>query len=122
VKASILRDKILVSLRKQGFRLRAGVVLPPDSLTKEKIRSLHELAVAHRRERAKEGLYRKEAQLLKKLAYGSEVDPAKILPRLIEVQPNSRNELLFRYAVLHWSIPVPSGYGRRLRFLIVDEA
>jgi hypothetical protein len=29
--------------------------------------------------------------------------------------------LLFRYAALHWSIPVSSGYGRRLRFLVVDE-
>ena len=120
VKASTLRNKILVSLRSQGFRLRSGVVLPPDSLTKEKIRGLHELAVAHRRERAKDGLYRKEADLLKGLAHGSEVDPGNIAPRLIEVQRNSWNELLFRYAVLHWSIPVSNGYGRRLRFLVVD--
>jgi hypothetical protein len=28
---------------------------------------------------------------------------------------------LFRYAVLHWSIPVSAGYGRRIRFLILDE-
>ena len=29
--------------------------------------------------------------------------------------------MLFRYVCLHWSIPVSSGYGRRLRFLVVDE-
>ncbi len=43
-------------------------------------------------------------------------------PRLVEVQPDSEEELLFRYASLHWSIPVSSGYGRRLRFLVVDDS
>jgi hypothetical protein len=38
------------------------------------------------------------------------------------VQPGSEDELLFRYARLHWSIPVSPGYGRRLRFLVYDDA
>ena len=29
---------------------------------------------------------------------------------------------MFRYACLHWSIPISEGYGRRLRFLIFDES
>jgi hypothetical protein len=37
------------------------------------------------------------------------------------VLPDSQDELLFRYVSLHWSIPVSSGYGRRLRFLVIDE-
>jgi hypothetical protein len=41
---------------------------------------------------------------------------------LVEVLPESEDELLFRYAALHWSIPVSSGYGRRLRFLVVDDS
>ena len=36
--------------------------------------------------------------------------------------PRSKDELLFRYASLHWSIPVSSGYGRRLRFLVLDQS
>src|SRR5439155_1645113 len=32
------------------------------------------------------------------------------------------DELLFRYARLHWSIPVSAGYGRRLRFIVYDES
>jgi hypothetical protein len=40
---------------------------------------------------------------------------------LVEVLPDSDEELLFRYASLHWSIPVSSGYGRRLRFLVIDD-
>jgi hypothetical protein len=38
------------------------------------------------------------------------------------VKPKSDDELLFRYACAHWSIPVSSGYGRRLRFLVKDES
>ena len=28
---------------------------------------------------------------------------------------------VFRYASLHWSVPVSQGYGRRTRFLVIDE-
>jgi hypothetical protein len=56
-----------------------------------------------------------------RLADGRQVNPQSISPRLIEVIPDSDDELLFRYATLHWSIPISSGYGRRLRFLVIDE-
>lgn len=118
---STLRLKIIHSLRAQGFRVRNGTVLPPKDLSKERIRELHETAVEHRIERAKDGLLRKETELLQHIASGNEIAPMKICPRLVEVRPDSDEELLFRYASLHWSIPVSSGYGRRLRFLVVDE-
>lgn len=116
-----LRYRIIRSLRAQGFRVRNGIILPPKELSKERIRELHETAVEHRIERAKDGLLRKEIELLKHIASGDEIDPTRICPRLVEIRPDSDEELLFRYACLHWSIPVSSGYGRRLRFLVVDE-
>lgn len=118
---SVLRVKIIQSLRAQGFRVRNGTILPPKELSKERIRELHETAVEHRIERAKDGLFRKETELLQHIASGNEIAPTRISPRLVEVLPDSDEELLFRYASLHWSIPVSSGYGRRLRFLVVDE-
>ncbi len=121
MKSLELRSLIVRSLRSQGFRIRTGQVLPPPDLNKEKLRDLHALAVQHRLERSKDGLVRLEPKLLERLASGSEVVPEQIVPRLVEVQPNSDEELLFRYAGLHWSIPVSSGYGRRLRFLVIDE-
>jgi hypothetical protein len=101
--------------------VRKGAILPPGELTKDRIRDLHETAVEHRLERAKGGLLRREADLLHHIACGSEIVPGSISPRLVEVLPDSAEELLFRYASLHWSIPVSSGYGRRLRFIVVDE-
>ena len=116
-----LRDRIIRSLRAQGFRVRNGSVLPPKQLSKERIRGLHETAVAHRLERAKDGLLRLEKDLLRHVAAGNEFVPSRMSPRLVEVLPDSHEELLFRYARLHWSIPVSAGYGRRLRFLVIDD-
>jgi hypothetical protein len=116
-----LRERIIRSLRAQGFRVRNGNILPPKELSKERIRELHETAVRYRVERARDGLFRMESDLLRHIASGHEVEPLQMSPRLVEVQPESEEELLFRYASLHWSIPVSSGYGRRLRFLVVDD-
>jgi len=117
-----LKKKIVASLEAQGFRIHGGKVLPPEDLSKERMRELHETAVQHRRFRAREGLYRKEDMLLRYIASGEEVRPEAISPRLVEVLPDSEEELLFRYASLHWSIPVSSGYGRRLRYLVIDDS
>jgi Druantia protein DruA len=116
-----LRDRITQSLRAQGFRIENGSILPPNDLTKDRIRQLHRTAVEHRLEQAKNHLVRKEPYLLQHIASGTDISPTDIRPRLVEVLPESKEELLFRYASLHWSIPVSSGYGRRLRFLVIDE-
>jgi hypothetical protein len=115
-----LRRLIVASLEQQGFSVEDSRLLPPPHPTKDTLRQLHALAVSTRLEKARKGLQRHEPALLARFAAGPEVDPAKILPRLVEVRRRSPEELLFRYACLHWSIPVSSGYGRRLRFLVVD--
>jgi hypothetical protein len=109
-------------MRKQGFRMRSGLLVPPDGNDKDGVRKLHNQAVEHRVEKSRRGLQRHEKRLLSYIASGGEVHPEHIYPRLIEVRPDSEEELLFRYARLHWSIPVSAGYGRRLRFLVLDES
>lgn len=94
---------------------------PPPNLTKERERQLHEPAIRHRIDQSRPRLSSLETTLLRRLASGSEVEPQHISPRLVEVRRDSGDELLFRYASLHWSIPVSSGYGRRLRFLVIDN-
>lgn len=121
MKADELRDQIIISLRSQGFKVQNGRIAPPPRLDKEAVRKLHAFSVQDRIKKAEAGLRRHEPRLLKRLAAGSEVSAEKIIPRLIEVRRRSEDELLFRYATLHWSIPVSSGYGRRLRFLVIDE-
>ncbi|MCY4115884.1 MAG: DUF4338 domain-containing protein [Caldilineaceae bacterium] len=119
--AETLRTLIVDALKKQGFELRGNQLCLPENLDKGKIRFLHAEAARHKTEKRKKGLRRYESSLLERFAFGSEVVPEKIEPVLVEVLPKSTDELLFRYASLHWSIPVSSGYGRRLRFLVLDQ-
>jgi Domain of unknown function (DUF4338) len=116
-----LRQRIIESLTQQGFQLLGGRLLPPPLEEKSGVRALHRMAVEHRRNQARPGLQRHEARLLSYFACGKALDPERIDPDLVEVSPDSEEELLFRYACLHWSIPVSSGYGRRLRFLVMDR-
>jgi hypothetical protein len=118
---SVLKRFITISFKKQGFTPNHGRLLFPTNPSKDQLRQLHSLAVLTKIERARASLEKKEKALLNYIADGSEVIPEKISPKLVEVRPGTEEELLFRYATLHWSIPVSSGYGRRLRFLILDS-
>jgi hypothetical protein len=115
-----LRKAIIASLEDQGFIVEGQRIFPP-AFDKEQIRRLHAAAVAERVARARSRLERHEDRLLRWIAAGGEVVPERIRPRLVAVRAGTEAELLFRYAALHWSVPVSSGYGRRLRFLVVDE-
>ena len=117
-----LRSRVVQSLRKQGFQIREGFLVPPDAKDKNGLRALHGEAVKHNVARSRPGLERHETRLLSYIATGRDVIPEKIRPRLVLVQPGSEDELLFRYVRLHWSIPVSAGYGRRLRFVVYDES
>jgi len=117
-----LRTLVFNQLQKQGFNLSDGYLLPPENKNKEDIRLRHREAVEHNREKARKAMGKREEGLLACIANGTEVVPKRIEPAIVEVKPHSQDELLFRYAALHWSIPISSGYGRRLRFLIVDQS
>jgi len=117
-----LRDEILRSLRKQGYVVRNGRITLPSQPTKDDLRRVNAMACEHRREEARPRLARYESRLLRRIACGNEVDPEAVVPTLVPVKRRTENELLFRYVCLHWSIPVSSGYGRRLRFLVEDQS
>jgi hypothetical protein len=115
-----LKQRLFAQLSEQGFAID-GERLSLRSEQKATLRATHAKACAHQIERAKGGLARFEHRLLASIADGREIDPTRITPHIVEVTSNSWEELLFRYARLHWSIPVSAGYGRRLRFLIWDN-
>ena len=119
--AEILTGHIKASLTRQGFEQRGSRFYLPSNLDKQSLRRLHAESVQQKIEIRKKGLVRHEPSLLGRIASGEEIVPEQICPKLVEVQPGSINELLFRYATLHWSVPVSSGYGRRIRFLIIDR-
>lgn len=54
------------------------------------------------------------------LAKPEEIDILKINPYL-EIVKTTKQRELWAYATTFWSIPVTTGYGRRIRFLVFDE-
>jgi hypothetical protein len=58
--------------------------------------------------------------LLDRFANGNEVEPGRIEPMLVPIAPNTADAELFSLATLLWSVPVSKGYGRRMRYLVVD--
>lgn len=104
-----------------GFTFCDGQVTPPTYTDKESIRKMY---VAERRRFVEEKnhlLQRLERRALPFFATGDEVSPDRIHPR-IELVESPLQVDIFRYACLLWSIPVSPGFGRRMRFLVFDEA
>ncbi len=54
-------------------------------------------------------------------AQPSEVRPEAIRPVLRPVE-GRRDARIFRHALSFWSVPVSAGYGRRMRFILWDDA
>ena len=118
-----LRRLVEEHLTEQGFVFSNGHILAPVLDDKDRIRALHDSAVKDRRARSEAALCRHEDEFLSHIAFGSEIDVSKITPALVPVMGSRGLEpLLWRWCSLHWSIPVSSGYGRRLRYLIIDRA
>lgn len=117
-----LRKMVEEHLADQGFVLSNGRILSPVLDDKARLRALHSEAVAERRRRARAALDRYEPGLVRNLAHGDEIDVRDIRPTLVPVDGHRSTEArLWRWCALHWSIPVSTGYGRRLRFLVVDR-
>ena len=117
-----LRHQVEQHLARQGFVLNNGRILAPVLTDKSRLRALHWEAVAEQRCRAENTLRRHEANFIRRIACGDDVDISKIEPTLVPVTSSRTEEAaLWRWCALHWSIPVSNGYGRRLRFLVVDR-
>lgn len=119
---STLRSRVLSSLSEQGFRVSGGRLIAPVPSDKHALRSLHLQAVDAQRDRARPALEKLESKFLSHMIQGKKLDVESISPSLILI-PTGDRELarLWRWASIHWSIPVSGGYGRRLRYLVVDK-
>jgi hypothetical protein len=89
---------------------------------KDDVRSAHLLQRRERILAERAWFYRRGWKAVSWLAESTEISPRGIIPRLVPVEKEGRQADVFRLACMFWSIPVSRGYGRRMRFLVVDEA
>lgn len=116
-----LRRRITVQLEGLGFTKNCRGYFIKGPLTKQKIRDLHSGQREGGLEDSRTFVETHGPELAKHFATGGQVDPCAIDPELVEVEAESPESRLFRFACLLWSIPVSQGFGRRLRFLVRDR-
>jgi uncharacterized protein DUF4338 len=118
--AARLRRRVRAELKAAGFVTENGRLQPREKLTKQAIRDLHARQRAALLERSRPFIERWEDRIIGEFADGGEVDPRTIRPAVERVDGDGYEAALFRFATLHWTVPVSVGYGRRTRFLVRD--
>lgn len=117
---AILKRAIREHFTKLGFTKGSDGLLQLPGAGKDVVRRLH---AGQREERiASSRLFidRNLNRLLGHFAEGEEIAPENIDLRLIRVKSETWQANLFRLASLTWSVPVSSGFGRRMRYLVWD--
>jgi hypothetical protein len=116
-----LRERVADELRQVGFTYTGSQILPPQGDAKLVARRLHDQQRKALLLRNADFLDAWEDRLLDHFASGADVDPDGIEPEVVPVA-SDESAAIFRFAALHWSVPVSQGYGRRTRFLLRDRS
>ncbi len=117
---SRIRSELLKHLRGLGYRTNPKGLIYLHRSSKHHIRLLHQ---EHRRAKLEKAgnLISRWSSYSRFFADGSEIQPFRITPRLEAIKGKTWQSDLFRLATLTWSVPVSSGFGRRIRFLVWDD-
>lgn len=110
--ATELRERI-----EEAWSLSQAAVQSGD---KEALRQLHLDAKRADESTNYPELLRNLAQHKSYFPSGAKIEPDKIRPVILPVAPRSLEERLFRTLRGYWSMPYSKGYGRRLRFIVMD--
>jgi hypothetical protein len=117
-----LRAKVLNYFRRAGYSTKRRTFNGLGQVSKDKIRSLHLQQRKNKLQKEKKFIKEFKDEMLNYLASGNEITPEKIDPYIVEVKSGTKEAKVFRFATFNWSIPVSDGYGRRMRFLIMDRS
>lgn len=119
---TLLKRRLRAHFRALGFgKDPDGFLLLPDS-SKETYRKLHEAQRIEKLASNKRFIDQNAKSLVEYLASGKDIDPSGIRPRLELINGGTWQSDLFRFVTHYWSVPVSEGYGRRMRFLVWDDA
>jgi len=121
---SATKRRIIRFIKDQGFVLGEdeASIIPQQIGDKDRIRSLH--SATRQRKLLVEAKFLKSNldSLSRFFADGEDINVREFSPQIIQVEANSEMARLFRLGTLLWSVPVSRGFGRRLRFLVMDES
>lgn len=118
-----IRKKIIENLESQGFIInKNNEIVTSEKNTKDEIRFLHKHFKEEKTKAHQNFINQKLMTLKKYFADGKDVIPEKISPKIHLVEANTEMSDLFKLTSLYWSIPVSQGFGRKMRFVVMDQS
>src|SRR5260370_21131684 len=121
--SSGLKRMIHSELKESGFKVERDTIVPPDLGDKMALRRVHGPAVKRLLLENKKWILENEKKYQGFFADGDDVKPEEVSPKLGLLESgDTENSGLFRYASYLWSVPLSGGFGRRLRYLVIDES
>lgn len=120
ITAKELKHLVIEELTGLGFSCDefGNLILP--NLDKETLILLHKPSREIALEKAQSWIKKNFKKYSHYFANGEDISPSQIKPILVQVTENWQNDL-FRIARYYWSLPYSHGFGRRLRYIILDE-
>lgn len=116
-----MREEVSKVLFRQGYSVENGL-FNFNEVSREEKRDLHQFS---RAERIKENIDFIRSFLPQASEYlldSSDIEVAKIKPKLIEVESGTKYGNLFRWwNLVWWSLPHERSYGRQMRFIVWDQ-
>jgi hypothetical protein len=120
INEDVLRNKIVESLKSQGFAVNPH--LRPKNDEKDTLKRIHEQKRKEQLKLHKNFLIKNLKEIKKYLISGKKLEPEKIDLELIEVKPNSfYSKLFFWWNLVWWSLPYDKPIGRQMRFILWDN-
>lgn len=92
-----------------------------EGTSKDSLREIHKPAAIESRTRDLKTIHSNPVSLKKYFLAGRLLNPKKIDPQLIPTTKADDYEDLFKAATTFWSVPISRGYGRRMRFVVLDR-
>ena len=115
-----LKYDVLGNLKRNGYSFHKTSFTDANG-TKSEIRSIHYPQRLEKIKSMKTFIEENVDYASNFFASGEDIEPEKIRPEIVEVRSGRKENSLFRFATLNWSVPVSNGFGRRMRFLVFDK-
>ena len=115
-----LRNEVFNSLINSGFSITEdGHLILPEN--KDYFRKAQCNSVNYIIKKNREFILKHDLEYIDRYVIdGKSLDPKNIEPKLIAVNNNFEGNI-FKWIKMHWSIPISAGYGRRLRYIVMDR-
>lgn len=118
-----MKRELFRALKLQGYTILGREIIPPRTFSKDDIRDFHLRQRQARLLSEQEFYYKRGFDLISKFfANGEEINTSLFDPEIVPVETGRWTGDLFRVAAMLWSVPVSKGYGRRMRFLVIDKS